>query len=270
MTNAITVWKWSLSVVARSYRTTILLAVLMALWGLGAYELLGIPAESSVLLMGVALIWALAQLLAASLVTGGTVAGAGVAAAGGENRFPIQAVWTLGRKKMMATLVFGLVSLAVVWICCSAFDWVNDHSLEVASFLTFHLQKPVDQEVLESRIFDVIEWFLWVMVSGFLLSYLTVMLHEGWRAARKRTGKLLAGSIYRLPFLTGAVSILVFGGLARMLANWRPLVPPGFWDYTQVVVRFSAVLFVIAAGVMFWFLSLARLLLTPTDSSPAN
>ena len=239
MTNAITVWKWSLSVVARSYRTTILLAVLMALWGLGAYGLLGVPAESSIFLMGLALIWAIAQLLAAALVISGTVAGAGAAVAEGQNKFPLHAVWRLGRKRIIATLVFGLVGLVMIWVCSSAFDWVNGHSLEVASFLTFHLQKPVDQELLESRIFDVIEWLLWVMVSGFLLSYLTVMLREGWGAARKRTGKLLAGSLYRLPFLTGAVSVLVFGGLARLLANWRPLVPPGFWDYTQVGRRDS-------------------------------
>ena len=37
------------------------------------------------------------------------------------------------------------------------------------------------------------------------------------------------------------------------------MVPPGFWDYTQMIVRFSLVLILISAGVLFWSLSLARL-----------
>jgi hypothetical protein len=261
MMNAITNWKWSLGVVARSSRTAILLAVLMGLWGFTAYELLGLPAESSVLLMVLALIWAVAQLLVASILIGGTVATAGSTATGADGQIPFRSVWMLGRKKMISALVFGLVSLVVVGIVSCAFEWADDHALEVASFLTFHLQKPVDPEFLESRFFDVIEWLLWAMVGGFLLSYLIVMSSQGWSAARKRTGELLVGAVYRAPFVSSALSLLVFGGLACKLAHWHPIVPPGFWDYTQVVVRFSVVLFLIAAGLMFWSLSLARLLL---------
>ncbi len=268
MMNAIINWKWSLGVVARSSRTALLLAVLMGLWEFTAYELLALPAESSMLLMVLALIWAVAQLLVASILIGGTVATVGATATGADEQVSFRSVWMRGRKKVMATLAFGLVSLVVVSIVSSAFGWANEHALEVASFLTFHLQKPVSPEFLKSRFFDVIEWLLWAMAGGFLLSYLIVTLSQGWSAARKRTGELLAGAVYRAPFVSSALSLLVFGGLACKLAHWHPMVPPGFWDYTQVVARFSVVLCLIAAGLMFWSLSLARLLL-PSQKSPS-
>ncbi len=45
MKTAITNWKWSLGVVARSYRAVTLLALLIALSVYGAYEWLELPAE---------------------------------------------------------------------------------------------------------------------------------------------------------------------------------------------------------------------------------
>ena len=51
MNRAFAAWIWSLGVVARSYRTVVVLAALIALWVLAAYEWLGLPAESSALLM---------------------------------------------------------------------------------------------------------------------------------------------------------------------------------------------------------------------------
>jgi len=202
----------------------------------------------------------------ACVVIGGTVAGSSVAATADESRYPLGAIWTMGRKKVIATMAFAFVGLAVIWLCASTFEWLNNHSLEVASFLTFHLQKPIHQEFLETRIFDVIEWILWAMVDGFLLSYLIVILTSGWSAARGQSGRLLAGCVYRAPFVTSVISILAFGGLATKLARWHPLVPPGFWDYTQVVVRSSIVLLLLAAGALFWTLALARLTLASRPS----
>ena len=59
----------------------------------------------------------------------------------------------------------------------------------------------------------------------------------------------------------------MFGGVAFTLANWHPRVLPGFWDYTQMTVRFSLALILISAGVLFWLLSLARLQVPRQDKS---
>ena len=84
-------------------------------------------------------------------------------------------------------------------------------------------------------------------------------------AAGKQTVKLLAGCAFRTPFLTNLLSVVVFGGIAYELANWHPVVPAGFWDYTQMIVRFSLVLHLISAGVLFWSLSLAGLQVPKQD-----
>ena len=88
MNRAFTAWKWSLGVVARSYRTVVVLAALIALWAFAAYEWLGLPAESSALLMILAFIWAIVQLLAAAVMVGGTIAGAAETAATEGKSFP--------------------------------------------------------------------------------------------------------------------------------------------------------------------------------------
>jgi len=156
------------------------------------------------------------------------------------------------------TAIVGLVSLAVVWVLGTAFAWINVHSIEVASFLTFYSGKPVSHVLIEN-IYDVIEGLLWVVIGGFLLSFYIAYLRVGWRDARRQTGKFLAGCTFRTPFLTSLVSVVVFGGIASELANWHPMAPPGFWDYTQIVLRFTVVLILISVGVLFWSPSLARL-----------
>ena len=78
---------------------------------------------------------------------------------------------------------------------------------------------------------------------------------------------MLAACTFRTPFLTSLLSVAVFGGLAYKLAHWHPIVPPGFWDYTQVIVRFSLALLILAAGVLFWLLAFARLNLQLQDPS---
>jgi hypothetical protein len=258
MSKAFTAWKWSLGIVTHSYRTVIMLAVLIALWVLGAYEWLGMPAESSALLMILSLVWAIAKLLVAAIIIGGTIAVAGEAAATEGRSLPIKSFWSLGLKKSLPTLVYCFTSLVLAWLCSTAFDWIGSHSVEVASFLTFHSEKPISHLLLEN-IYNFIESFLWIIFSGFLLSFSIALLRDGWGAARKQTVKILAGSAFQAPFLTSLLSVLVFGGSAYKLANWHPIVPPGFWDYTQVIVRFSLALVIISAGLFFWSLSLARL-----------
>jgi hypothetical protein len=264
MKTAITTWKWSLGVVARSYRAVVLLAMIIALWAFGAYEWLGLPAESSALLMIIAIIWALVQLLIAATVIGGTIAAAGDAAAAETRIFPLGAMWTQGRTKVGATVAFSLLSFVFLWICGTVFDWVKSHAVEVASFLTFHSEKPISHVLLEN-IAGGLEYLLWIVVSGFLLSIFIVLFRTGWRLVRERWGKILAACTFRTPFLTSFLSVAVFGGLANKLANWQLTVPPGFWDYTQVVARFSLASLIASAGVLFWLLSLARLLQSPSQ-----
>jgi hypothetical protein len=266
MKRALTAWKWSLGVVARSYRTVVLLAALLALWVFTAYEWLDMPAESSVLLMILSIIWAIAQLLAAAVIVGGALAGAGETEASEDRRFPLRALWTLGRKKIMTTLVCCVASLALVWMCSSTFVWINAHSVEVASFLTFHSEKPISHELIENICFGI-EWLVWIIVSGFLLNFLIVMLRAGWRTAGEQSAKMLAACTFRTPFLTSLLSVGVFGRLTYELTHRHPVVPPGFWDYTQVIVRFSLALFILSAGVLFWALSLARLHVLKQDPS---
>jgi hypothetical protein len=247
----------SLGVVARSYRTAVVLAALIALWSFAAYEWLGLP-ESSALMLFLALIWALVQVLAAVALVGGIISGVTEATATEGRSFPLRAMWMLGRKILVTTLIFCLASLVLVWLCSALFDRINAHSVEVASFLTYHSQKPVSYVLLD-EIWRFIEMLLWTVMGGFLLSFLIVLLRGGWRGAGKQTWKLLAGCAFRTPFLTSLLSVIVFGGLAYELANWHPRVSPGFWDYTQMIVRFSLALILVSAGVLFWTLSLARL-----------
>lgn len=263
MKTALTTWRWSLGVVARSYRAVLLLAAFLALSAFGAYEWLGLPTESSALLMIVALIWALAQLLTAAIVIGGTIAGASDAAATEARGYPIGAVWRQGRMNIGATLAFSLLSFVVVWACGATFDWINSHAVEVASFLTFHLEKPISHDVLEN-IDSGIEGLLWVVVTGFLLSIFILLLRGGWRTALERWSRILVACSFKQPFFTSLLSVTVFGGLIDKLINWHPIVPPGFWDYAQMAARLSLASFIVSAGVLFWLLSLARLMHSPS------
>lgn len=265
MKNAFAAWIWSLGVLARSYRTVVVLAALIALWALAAYEWLGLP-ESSGLLLILAFVWAVVQILVALVIVGGTVSGAGDAAAAEGRSVPVRSLWAIDRKKLLNTLILSLVSLVLVWLFRAIFGWIDEHSVEVASFLTFHSERAVSHVPIE-EIFDVIEGLLWTVLSGFLLSFFIALLRGGWRDAGKQRWKLLAGCAFGTPFLTSLLSVLVFGGIAYELANWRPVVPPGFRDYTQMVTRFTVVLLLISAGVLFWLLSLARLQ-TPKPGSP--
>ena len=161
MKRAFAAWIWSLGVVARSYLSVIVLAALIALWAFAAYEWLGLPAESSALLLILSLVWAILQLLAAAVIVGGIIAGCVEVVTANCSSFPITSLWTKGRKKLLPTLIFAAVSLALVWVCRAVFDWINSHSVEVASFLTYHFEKPVSHMLIE-RIYAFNEGLLWV------------------------------------------------------------------------------------------------------------
>ena len=120
------------------------------------------------------------------------------------------------------------------------------------------------------EIYQVIEGLLWIVLSGYLLSFFIVLLREGWGEAGKRRWKLLAACAFRAPFVSRLLSVAVFGGAAYELAIWHPIVPPGFWDYTQLIARFSLALVLVSAGVVFWTLSLVRLQSPEQDSSQAE
>ena len=263
MKRAFAAWMWSLGVVARSYRVVVVLAALIALWGFSAYQWLGLP-ESSALLLFLALIWAVVQLLVSTVLVTGTVSGAGEVAAIEGSRLPLRSLWAINRKNFLNALIFFLISFVLVWVCGAVFNWVNEHSVEVASFLTFHSEKAVSHVPIE-EIYDVIEALLWIVLGGFLLSFFLALLCGGWRGAGAQTRKLLAGCVFGTPFLTNLLSVAVFDGMAYELANWHPIVAPGFWDYLQMIVRFSLALILISAGVLFWSISLARLQLSKQD-----
>ncbi len=255
---------WSLGVLARSYWTLLALAVLVALWAVAAYEWLWLP-ESSVWLLILALIWAIVQLLVAVAIIAGSASGAAEVAAAEGRKLPLRSLWVRDLKSLLSTLIVCLVSFILVLFLGEVFSWINNHSVEVSSLLTFHSEKPVSHVLIE-KIYWVIESLLWIVLSGFLLSFLTTVLHGGWAQARKQEGKLLAGCLFRTPFVTSLLSVAVFGGLAYELANWHPIVSPGFWDYTQVIARFAVVSVLLAAGWLFWLLSLARLYVAKQDS----
>jgi hypothetical protein len=265
MKRAFAAWKWSLGVVARSYRIVVVLAALIALWAFAAYEWLGLP-ESSALLLILAFLWAIAQLLAAAVIVGGIVSGVAEAAGTDGRSLPLRSLWTINRRSFLNALIFFLISLLLVWICGAVFSWINEHSVEVASFLTFHSEKAVSHVPIE-KLYNFIEGLLWIVLSGFLFSFFIALLRTGWRGAAKQSVKLLAACAFRAPFLTNLLSVVVFGGIAYGLANWHPVVPSGFWDYTQMIVRFSLALIFISAGVLFWSLSLACLQVPKQDKS---
>ncbi len=257
MNNIFTALVWSLEVLIFSYRTVLALAGFIALWAWLAYEWLGLP-ESSTFMLILALFWAIALLLAAAVIFGGTVSGA-VNAAGAEGMdLHVSSLWKPRRGKTSSLLIFSAMCGVLGGLFAKIFGWIDAHLLEVASFFTFHSGRPISYEQIGEFV-GVIEGLLWVVLSGYLLSLFAALLREGWRDAGKQSLKLLPKCAFQGQFLASLLSVGAFGGVAYKLANWHRWVPPGFWDYAQVLVRFSLALIVIAAGLCFWSLFLARL-----------
>jgi hypothetical protein len=249
--------RWSLSVATRSFIWVVGVAVFCALWVLTAYLWLDLP-ESSALILAVAALWALAQCLlavAALLILAASVV---EAAQAGAPRLSARSIrWAhIGQ-----CVVFTLSAGVVIVVLGLFFSWLNEHSLEVASFLTLHLKKPVSRMVI-SGFFGAIEAILWVLVAGLLAGFLMNALASGWRPALGGFGGLLA-RCWRAPVLVSLIIAAFFGWTADALINWHPLVKPGGWDFAQLILRFGLSLLLLAFGWLVWMLGLARLNLVP-------
>lgn len=264
MMRVLTAWRWSLTVIARSSAMVLALAALAALWYLAAYEWLGFP-ESSLWLLILAFVWAVIQLLAAVVIIGRTIAGAAETAAADAGKLPISVLWLKHRHSLPYTFVVSLGSFACVLLFGRAFGWINDQAINIASYLTFRAGIPISHLIVE-RIFLLIERLLWIALAGFVFSSLIILIRAGWAAMRKQLWKVLAGCLYRAPFLTSLVTTTVFGGVAYLLTVWHPRVPAGFWDYVQAATRCSLALFLCVSGELFWVLSIARLYSPQCDS----
>jgi magnesium-transporting ATPase (P-type) len=265
MKKALATWKWSLAVVARSPGPLLALAVLVLLWGLGGYRWLWLP-ESSGLLLLVALVWGLAQVLVLLGILTGAGASAGEAAATSVTRLELRSFAGFKRRQFARCAVVAVVGTFLVLVLRELFSRSDDYALEVASFLTFHSEKAVSP-VDVAKVFWVIQAFLWIVMWGFLLSFLIVLLRAGWREAGRQAARLLAHCCWRSSFLTSLLSVVVFGGLAYLLATWHPKVSAGFWDYAQLLLRMGGALLLLVFGWLFWMLSLARLSLPPSEDS---
>ena len=265
MKKALATWKWSLAVAARSPGPLLMLAVLVFLWGLGAYRWLWLP-ESSGLLLLVALVWGLAQVLMLVGVLTGAAASAAEAAAANPTHLGLRGFVGFNRRQFARCAVALIVGAFLVLLLRELFSRSDDYALEVASFLTFHSEKAVSP-VDVAKVSWVIQAFLWIVMWGFLLSFLIVLLRAGWREAGRQAARLLANCCWRSSFLTSLLSVVVFGGLAYLLATWHPKVLAGFWDYAQMLLRMGGALLLLVFGWLFWMLSLARLSLPPSADS---
>jgi len=265
MKKAFAVWKWSLAVIACSPGLLVVLAALVALWGFGAYQWLWLP-ESSGLLLLFALVCGVAQVLLVVVVLTGAATSGSEAAATSAARLELRNFAAFNRGQFARCLVMATVSGLLVVTLAAAFSWVNEYALEVASLLTFYSEKAVSPVTI-GKVLWVIQAYLWIALWGFLLSFLIVLLRAGWRKAGRQAAHLLASCCWRAPFLTSLLTVVVFGGLAYLLATWHPKVLAGFWDYAQLVLRMGGALLLLVFGWLFWMLSLARLSLPPSEDS---
>jgi len=183
-------------------------------------------------------------------------------------RLGVRALARFGLTQFVRCLLMATGGIVLVLVLSELFAWVNSRALEVASFLTLRLEMPVSPVTIEQA-FEVIEAVIWIIVGGFLGSFLIILLHAGWREAWRQAGRTLADCCWRSPFLTSLLTALVFGGLSYALATWRPEVTPGFWDYAQLAVRTGMALLLLVAGWLFLLLSLARSATASQETSAA-
>ena len=242
---------------ARSPLAVLGLTLLSALWALTADQWLALP-ESSVWMLILSFVWALAQMLTAVSVLAGTAASAAETAAFGNPPRGGLTFITFNRNLLGRTALLILPAALLVFLIAQIFSWVDSHSVEVASFLTFHSQKPVSHIVIE-QIFWWIESALWIVVWGFILTLLIVLLRSGWQEALRNGKRAFIDCFGRTSFFTLLAGAAVFGGLSYFLVNWHPIVRTGFWDYTQAALRLGFGLLLLVAGWFFTLLSLAKL-----------
>lgn len=265
------VWAQSLGAVARSPIYVLTLAATTGLWGLLAYDWLWLP-ESSVWVLALTVLWLMALVLIALAVLGGSAASASSLASGAEQRFRLRKILSFEKGRLGRTLLVVLAGILLYLVLGTVFGWLDAHALNVASFLTFHLQHPVSSAVIASFLW-LIESIIWIIYAGFVITWLLEYSNPPQAATARDVRQTLARSISLSVFLTSLLSVIVFGGLVWAVATWRPVVKPGGWDYAQFVIRNGAALLLITVGWLFLVLALARLatppVTAPTESLPA-
>jgi len=264
---ALAAWKWSLAVLARSPALVVALIVFTGLWGGAAYVWLGLP-ESSTLILVLTLVWALAQVAITVAVFAGAIDSLSEAAWSSHACVRLRSLVGFDRRQMARLCAWLIVAFLITWSVAAAFAWVNDHALEVASFLSLHSGKPVSHVPVE-WVFQVIEAFVWLVLAGFIFSFLILLLRQGWGAALHAIRRTLAGCTWRAPFLTTLLAAVIFAWGADKLAVSHPRVPSGFWDYTQMLVRLGGALAWLVVGWLLEILSLAWLARPQTTDSTA-
>jgi hypothetical protein len=263
MRKLLSIWKWSLAATARSPVELLALAAVTALWMFGAYQWLWLP-ESSIWVLLLALVWATVQILVLVGLLAGTAVGSTEAAQAGASHLRLRALFKFDRRQFVRCFIILLVALLLVLIVARLFDWVNAHALEVASFLTFRSERPVSPHTIES-IYWWLALVLWSGLGGLLWYFLINVLSAGWREAWRELSHTVRSCCLGACLLTSLVTVLIFGGLANLLVGWHPKVGPGFWDYTQVILRFGVSLILLAAGFLFWTLALARMIVVSRE-----
>ncbi|MBI1984374.1 MAG: hypothetical protein HYS61_09265 [Acidobacteria bacterium] len=266
MKRALDAWTWTLDVLARSPALILALAALAVVWGFGAYHWLGL-AESSALLILLAVVWGLAQILIAVSAVGGVAASAAATTTRDARSVKWLSLLTFDRNHLIRAALLGLIAISLVFLVAEVFSWSEDLALRVASLLTF-VSETAFSPIVIGKIFWVVKAALWVMLAGFLSSFLMILLRAGWKQAWRARRPLIRECCWRIPFLTGLLSLTVFGGLAYFLVTWHPTVTPGFWDYAQLALRMGGALLLLVIGWLFLMLSLARLILPPEEPAP--
>jgi len=257
MKNALKAWLWSLRVVVRSPLVLVTLSALLAAELYGAYRWLYFPMESAVYLMVIGILWAVLECSILIWFLAVVAGAAQEAAEEGASSLKITRLIRINRTVWLRTAGFVVVASALVAGVYYFFWWIEGYALEVASFLTFHSEKPVAPETIDT-IFAWIENILWVVAAGFLIAFLVTLVRQGWRAALRAAPRSLANACWRAHFLVGLICVFVFGGLAYLLVAWHPLAPPGFLDFAQVILRNSMAVVLAVGGGVVWLLSVSR------------
>jgi len=253
-------------VLARSPAVAAAVIVFTGLWGGAAYAWLGLP-ESSTLILVLTVLWALAQAAIAVAVFTGAMSGLSEAAWSSQASVRLRALAGFDRRQVTRCSVWLVAAFFITFLLATAFAWANDHALEVASFLTLHSGKPVSQVPVRWA-FQVIEAFVWLVLTGFVFSFLILLLREGWGVALRTVRRTLAACAWRAPFMTTVLALVIFAGGADRWTAWHPAVPAGLWDYTQMLVRVGVAWVWLVVGWLLEVLSLARLARLAREAQP--
>ena len=268
MRNVLATWKWSLLVTLRSPLAVLILAIVAALWGFGAYRWLWFPSEASMPQLLVGAVWLLALFVVLAGFVTVSITSAQATAAEERPSLTVHRPSRFNLRQIVSCMGSLVVAGLVVLVLSLAFGWVNHRALEVASFLTFRSERAVAPETVE-KVFRFLRLVLWVAVSGFLLSFVSATLQGGWKAAARAVPQLLANACWRATFLTTMLSLIAFGGVSYLLATWHPKVSAGFSDCSQAIIRLVVALLWSVIGWLFWVLSAVRSSATARDLPPA-